>query len=204
MSGKKPVFVGGHLRSGVAIPDYVQMRDSQNTDGNTPSVNLRGKHSQQLGGMSTASTHELGALEWESLIEVKREPGPPNIRDAYFSDGELNIGKRQLIVSINHQFVSHHDDPATEKIEEIPSEFEARERYQLVVPDGAQVDYETISEAFRLHTAERFAPLIEDKTYGKVEVDSVIVQEWEVVPGDNPEKVWQCQREIWKGGELSR
>lgn len=203
MAAKRDVHIGAHVRNGSAVGDYTQKRDVRDPDDDS-SAAVHGAHADPLKDMADdhGGAYDLSPAEWQSLIVDHNDFGPPQASEAYRPDGTVDVGKRQLVVSVNHRFTHHYDDQATAEIEEIPSEFEAREIYRIAVPDGARFDYATIRAATEAHTSERFSPMVEDKTYGAVAVESVMVQEWEVVDDPDPRKLWHRQRDTWADGHV--
>lgn len=199
---KKETVVRAHVRSGTAIPSFTQFREVAKNKPTGGAAGRRTPPKSSLVSVASSPAYEMNATQWGDLIEKRQGLGPPDPSEARFSDGTLHVGKRQLVVSVTRVFTYLHDEPATETVERFPQEVASRDTYQIDVPEGAHVSYETIEAAFRERTQEEFTELIASGVYVAVDTESVVVQEWEVTPATNPDDVWSLQREIWGEGSI--
>lgn len=141
------------------------------------------------------------ADEWHASIEHADNDKVTEVNDPYNPDGSLAVGKRYLLAVVEHRF-RYRDDVSTPKVGQRFGEVTSRERYRIPVPDGAGIEFETVSEALRRASDGEFAPHLGNGTYDGVEVVSVMLHEYEVVPTDRPDRAWHLRRDIWKDKEL--
>ena len=200
-NGKQATPIKAHKRGDVAVAASVQLREKGR--GRQPATQkFSGKQKTNISQVASAQIYEMDALQWRDIIQKRDEVGPPDPQEAYFQDGTLHVGKRKLMISATRTFTYLHDDPETQLVEEHPHDVPSRDLYEIDVPEGVHVNYEKIREAFALLTEDKFANFVKNNVYGDVDLESVVVQEWEVVPADKPEKVWSLQRELWEENVL--
>lgn len=202
----RPTVVQGSVRSdGTAVRGHASHRWAGGKG-------QRGFHDRQgvddgLGELASQDKNETGVYwpserEWSAVIEQADNNDITDINNAYGKNGELLVGKRYVLAVVNHRFKYRDDDVSTPEVEDRFDVVEGREKYRMPLPEGVGVNYETVAAAVTQASRDEFTPHIASGVYEDVEVESVVLREYEVVQADSPEKVWQVRRDLWDGGSL--